>query len=167
MASSFFLLQPALPNPAATAFLEIIEFAPSFMPSKLCLENQSLWGLAWEQPKLVHEYTQLIQTRGNWPVIWLDLMLFFCSSVSGVLLSVPIYKLGGYLKRLIYLFMHFYYHKNQIATFKKTCLWSGGGANKLKLGGGSYIFIKRQHQINFSLVSGTHVKFIGCLLIFL
>lgn len=28
-------------------FLEIIEFAPSFVPSKLCLENQSLRGLAW------------------------------------------------------------------------------------------------------------------------
>lgn len=43
--------------------------------------------------------------------------------------------------------------------------WQEGGANKLKSEKGGYIFIKRQHQINFCLVSGTHVKFIGCLLI--
>lgn len=41
------------PNPAATAYPEIIEFAPSFIPSKLGLENQGLWGLAQEQLKLV------------------------------------------------------------------------------------------------------------------
>lgn len=45
-------------------------------------------------------------------------------------------------------------------------LGAGGEDNKLKSEKGGYIFIKRQHQINFSLVSGTHAKFIACLLIF-
>lgn len=137
-----------------------------FVPSKLCLENQGLLG---STQSLWTKYPQLIQTRGNWTVIGLDLTLFFfCSSADGVLSSCL--QARGYLKWVIYLFMHFYYHKNQIATFKKkTCLWRvvAGGANKLKSEKGGYIFIKRQHQINFSLVSGTHVKFIGCLLILL
>lgn len=46
MASSFLLLQLALLplNPAAMAFPGIIEFAPSFMPSKLYLEKSRSLG---------------------------------------------------------------------------------------------------------------------------
>lgn len=45
-----------------------------FVPSKLCLENQGLLG---STQSLWTKYPQLIQTRGNWTVIGLDLTLFF------------------------------------------------------------------------------------------
>lgn len=134
MASSFLLLQLVLlpPNPAATAFPEIIEFAPSFVPSKLCLENQSLWGLAWERPKPVHRTHPANPSQRQLPrdLTWFDFI--FCSSVGGVPLSVPIYKRGVIWSGVSYLFMRFYYHKNQIATFKtkKKVFVKGGGGGR-------------------------------------
>lgn len=130
MASSLLFLQLVLLlNPAATAFPEIIEFALFFMPSKLCLENQGLWGLAWERPKLVH---RIYPANPNQRQLACDLILFlffcgWCSSLCSYL------QARGYLKWVIYLFMHFYYHKNQIATFKKTCLWRVGGSQQIEV----------------------------------
>lgn len=156
-----------------------------------CLRIQGLLGLLilcalWavpgksgpfgEQPKPVHRISPANpnQRHLNCDWNWSEGFFGFLFSFWGWCSPCSYLQARGYLKWVIYLFMHFYYHKNQIATFerKKKCVcegrwWWREGANKLKSEKGGYIFIKRQHQINFCLVSGTHVKFMGCLLILL
>lgn len=61
-----------------------------FVPSKLCLENQGLLG---STQSLWTKYPQLIQTRGNWTVIGLDLTFFFFVLLRMVF-SLPVYKPG-------------------------------------------------------------------------
>lgn len=84
----------------------------------------------------------------------------------GGVLSVPTYKLGVIWTELfIYLCTSIITRTKRQPSRKRVCEAGGWEDNNLKAEKGGYIFIKRQHQINFSLVSGTHVKFIGCLLI--
>lgn len=84
----------------------------------------------------------------------------------GGVLSVPTYKLGVIWTELfIYLCTSIITRTKRQPSRKHVCKAGGWEDNNLKSEKGGYIFIKRQHQINFSLVSGTHVKFIGCLLI--